>query len=108
MQARRESMRQAGRRYQQKLDGRRKHAARQADYLLRQSASDRSSGKDDASGYPDAERLLHTVGEDAEDDLGDAWRRLQPAYLARTGLRCCICGVRCLRRRRVRPQRRGR
>lgn len=78
--AHRKSMREAGRRYQQTPCGRRKHAARQSAYLLRKSTSERS-GKDDASGYPNASVIVHTVREDVEGDLGDAlaMRHLMPA-----------------------------
>lgn len=103
--ARHESLLEAGRRYQQTPYGRAKHAARQALYLLRQSTC---SGKDDASGYPNAELLVHTVGEAAEADLGEAVRRQEPAHRAQEGLRCCLCGALCLARHRMRPLRRRR
>lgn len=108
MQARRESMRASGRRYQQTPDGRRKHAARQALYLIFQSILGRLSEKDDASGFPTAERPVQTVGEDAEDGLGDAQSRFEPAYDARTALYCCVCGARCATRRGVRALRQRR
>ncbi len=103
--ARRESMREAGRRYQQTPDGRAKHAVRQAIYLILQSLRSRLSGKDDASGFPAAECPVQTVGEDAEDDLGDAQSRLEPAHEARTAMYCCVCGARCAPRRGVRALR---
>ncbi len=104
--ARRKSMREAGRRYQQTPGGRRKHASRQAVYLLRRSASERSSGKDDAPGYPTASGVVHTVRADAEGDLGDALRRREPPVWAQTGVRCCLCGAWCLPRGRMGPLRR--
>ena len=143
-QARRQSVREAGRRYQQTPDGKAKHAARQAVYQLRQSSCGHSeegssqarqpsmgetgqqyqqtphepakhamrqmayqlrqssfghfSEKDDASGYPNADRLMHTLGEDAEDDLGDALSQRKP-------LRCCLCGAWCVGVRALRRHR---
>ncbi len=103
--ARRESLLEAGRQYQQTPYGRAKHAARQALYLLRQSMS---WEKDDASGYPDAEQLVHTVSEDAEEALGEAVGREEPAHWAHSGMRCCLCGALCLLRRDVSLLRRRR
>lgn len=108
-EARRQSVRAAGRRYQKTEAGIVKHAARQAAYLLRQArrvvrqaayllhlaASGCLSEKDDASGYPNSDHLLHTHLDDAEndlDDLGDALRPLEPLN---RGLHCCVCGAWC-------------
>lgn len=108
-EARRESVRAAGRRYQKTEAGMAKHAARQAAYLLRLAkraarqaayllrltSVGRFSAKDDASGYPNSDSVLHTPLDDADNDLGDALSQPEPL---KGGLRCCVCGAWCLSR----------
>jgi hypothetical protein len=61
---------------------------------LQQPSSGRPSEKDDASGYTNAEWLMHTLREDAEADSGDALSRRPPQLRAQMSVRCCLCGAR--------------
>ncbi len=85
-----------------------RESAQQTLYLREPLASSRRWSKCDASGFPGPERLVQTVGEDAEDDLGDAQYRFEPAHGARTATYCCVCGARCATRRDVRALRQHR
>jgi hypothetical protein len=51
---------------------------------------------------------VHTVSEDAEEALGEAVGREEPAHWAHSGMRCCLCGALCLLRRDVSLLRRRR
>ena len=70
---------------------------RQIVYQLEQPSSG-CSEEDDASGYPNADRPVHTIWEDAGDDFGGAFSRRAPELWAQMSIRCCLCGARCLPR----------